>query len=140
MLSRGKVQESVITSVSSRDPRLLRRQAQKAHWGVGRAAGGGGEARGGLVVQAGCLLGDVQMPLLLDVFRMCSSAGQFLQFVGGQYQQALGMYEFALVCGVAPPRPHRRVTQLPGLEAGSGQCSNVHGYGLQGSRQIRPSP
>jgi hypothetical protein len=48
-----------------------------AHWGVGRAAGGAGEARGGLVVQVRRLLGDMQMPLLLDVFRMCSSAGQF---------------------------------------------------------------
>jgi hypothetical protein len=63
MLSRGKVQESVITSVSSRDPRLLRRQAQKAHWGVGRAAGGGGEARG-------------ETSLLGDVRGMCSSAGE----------------------------------------------------------------
>jgi hypothetical protein len=28
------------------------------------------------------------------------SAGHFFQKVGGQYQQALGMYEFALVCAL----------------------------------------
>ena len=59
-----------------------------AHRGVGRGAGGAGEARGGR-----SLLGDVQ--------GMCSSAGDFFQTVGGQYQQALGMYEFALVCALA---------------------------------------
>ncbi len=43
MLSRGKVQESVITSVSSRDPRLLRRQARHI-----------GESVGPRVVEARC--------------------------------------------------------------------------------------
>jgi len=59
-----------------------------AHRGVGRVAGGGGEARGGW-----SLLGDVR--------RICMSAGVFFQTVGGQYQQALGMYEFTLVCALA---------------------------------------
>jgi tetratricopeptide (TPR) repeat protein len=59
-----------------------------AHWGVGRAAGGGGEARGGT-----SLLGDVR--------GMCRSAGIFFHTVVGQYQQALGMHEFDLVCAVA---------------------------------------
>ena len=54
----------------------------------GRAAGGGGEARGGR-----SLLGDVQ--------EMCMSAGTFCETVAGQYQQALGMYEFTLVCALA---------------------------------------
>jgi hypothetical protein len=62
--------------------------AGAAHWGVGRAAVGGGEARGGP-----SLLGDVR--------RMCMSAWNFFQAMGGQYQQALGMYEFTLVCALA---------------------------------------
>jgi tetratricopeptide (TPR) repeat protein len=59
-----------------------------AHRGVGRGAGGLGEAQGG-------------RSLLVDVRGMCRSAGVFFQEVGGQYQQALGMYEFTLVCAVA---------------------------------------
>ena len=59
-----------------------------AHWGVGRAAGGGGEVRGERI-------------LLGDVGRMCMSAGLFFDTVGGQYQQALDMCEFALVCALA---------------------------------------
>ena len=59
-----------------------------AHRGVGRAVGGGGEARGG-------------RSLLGDVHGMCMSAGTFFQTVGGQYSQALGMHEIALVCVLA---------------------------------------
>ena len=59
-----------------------------AHWGVGRAVGGGGEARGG-------------RSLLGDLHGMCMSAGVFFDTVGGQYQQALGMHEFGLVCALA---------------------------------------
>jgi tetratricopeptide (TPR) repeat protein len=55
---------------------------------VGRAAGGGGEARDGR-----SLLGDVQ--------GMCLSAGVFFHTMGEQDQQALGMFEFTLVCAVA---------------------------------------
>jgi tetratricopeptide (TPR) repeat protein len=58
-----------------------------AHRGVGQAVGGG-EARGG-------------RSLLGVVHGMCMSAGTFFQTVGGQYQQALGMHEFALVCALA---------------------------------------
>ena len=50
--------------------------------------GGGGEARGG-------------WSLLGDVHGMCMSAGTFFQTVGGQYSQALGMHEIALVCVLA---------------------------------------
>ena len=50
--------------------------------------GGGGEARGG-------------RSLLGDVHGMCFSAGTFFQTVGGQYSQALGMHEIALVCVLA---------------------------------------
>jgi hypothetical protein len=46
-----------------------------AHREVGRAAGGGGEVRGGRSLQG-------------DVHGMCHSAGHFFQNVGGQYQQA----------------------------------------------------
>jgi hypothetical protein len=56
-----------------------------AHRGVGRATGGGGEARGG-------------RSLLGDVLEMCLSAGTFFHTVGAQYQKALDMYEFTLVC------------------------------------------
>ena len=59
-----------------------------AHRGVGRAVGGGGEARGG-------------RSLLGDVLGMCMSAGTFFETVGGQYSQALGMHEIALVCVLA---------------------------------------
>ena len=56
--------------------------------GVGRAAGCGGEARDGR-----SLLGDLR--------GMCMSAGNFFATVGGQYQQALSMFEFTLVCALA---------------------------------------
>jgi tetratricopeptide (TPR) repeat protein len=59
-----------------------------AHRGVGRAAVGEGETRG-------------ETRLLGDVRGMCRSAGNFFLNVGGQYQQALGMYEFTLVCAMA---------------------------------------
>jgi hypothetical protein len=59
-----------------------------AHRGVGRAAGGGGEARGG-------------RSLLSDLQGMCMSAGTFFKTVGGHNQQALAMYQFAIVCALA---------------------------------------
>ena len=39
--------------------------------------------------------------MLGDVHGMCMSAGTFFQTVGGQYSQALGMHEIALVCVLA---------------------------------------
>ena len=39
--------------------------------------------------------------MLGDVHGMCRSAGTFFQTVGGQYSQALGMHEIALVCVLA---------------------------------------
>ena len=59
-------------------------------WEVGRGAGGRGEARS-------------ETSLLNDVLYMCMSAGRFFQQSSsvGLYQQAFGMFEFALVCAVA---------------------------------------
>ena len=62
--------------------------ANSAAWGLIPVPGGGGEARGGR-----SLLGDVRV--------MCMSAGNIFQNMGGQYQQALGMYEFTLACTMA---------------------------------------
>jgi len=39
--------------------------------------------------------------LLGDVQEMCGSVGTFFATVGGQYQQALDMFEFTLLCTVA---------------------------------------
>ncbi len=61
--------------------------ANATAWGLIPAVVGG-EARGG-------------RRLLEDVRVNCMTAGLFFKTVGGQYQQALGMYEFSLVCAVA---------------------------------------
>ena len=59
-----------------------------AHWGVGRAAGGGGEARG-------------ETSLLGDVRGMCSSAGNFWKIaviyeIQGKYEEGLEMHRKSL--------------------------------------------
>ncbi len=84
-----------------------------AHRGVGWAAGGGGEARGGR-----SLLGDVQ--------GMCMSAGTFFQTVGGQHQQAHVRIHSGLCIGSRRPR-------LP-------RCGDVlqqRCHCLRGTRQVR---
>ena len=90
-----------------------------AHRGVGRGAGGGGEAH-------------AERSLLDDVREMCMSAGVFFQTVavGGQAQQALSMFEFTLVCSVAleghdSPNVATSFNNIGAVYAGKGDLENA---------------